>query len=250
MYKLNKLAAGSVIAAMAALGGADVALADRYAPKGKVVYDRPTSWSGLYFGVHSGYSWSDFDNTYVAGGGTWSVSDDPAVVGAHLGIQHQWGNVVLGVEGNFTTAIRDNFSTAQCPNPATLCHARFHDVLSVGPRLGWAAGHWMPYVTGGYASTRFADNVVSKATQLVTVVGAGERHDGWYIGAGVEWTISPGWSVGLEYRHYDFSDETYLRHTPAGAPVPGDTANVGVGLDTVTVRASWRFDRPEPRPLK
>ncbi len=58
MNKLSKLAAGSVIAATAALGGASAVLADGYAPKGKVVYERPSDWSGVYFGVGSGYQWN------------------------------------------------------------------------------------------------------------------------------------------------------------------------------------------------
>ena len=61
MYKLSKLAAGSAIAATAALGGAGLALADGYAPKGKVVYEPPSDWSGVYFGVGSGYQWSSID---------------------------------------------------------------------------------------------------------------------------------------------------------------------------------------------
>ena len=252
MRKLYRLAAGSVIAATAALGGASMALADGMAPRGKVAFERPADWSGFYFGVSSGYAFTDFDNTYVAGGGTWSGSEDASIVGAHIGIQHQFGLIVLGLEGNFTSAIRDDFSSTGCPNPATTCHARFNDVLSVGPRIGWAAGHWMPYLTLGYASTRFSDNVRIRAEPpVITVVGAGERHDGFYIGLGAEYVISPGWTAGLEYRHYDFGDEVYLRHTPAGAPVPGDTATVGVGLDTITARVRWRWGRTEPvKPMK
>ena len=70
MYKVSKLAAGSVIAATAALGTASVALADGYEPR-RVVYERPMDWSGVYFGVGSGYQWS-------TGGCTGSPS-----IGAH-----------------------------------------------------------------------------------------------------------------------------------------------------------------------
>jgi hypothetical protein len=65
MYKVSKLAAGSVIAATAALGGASVALADGYAAP-RVAYERPSNWSGVYFGVQSGYQFSSLDSQFLA----------------------------------------------------------------------------------------------------------------------------------------------------------------------------------------
>ena len=244
MSKLSKLAAGSAILAAVAIGGAGMALADGYKSK-KVVYERPADWSGVYFGVSSGYAWGDFDNTYTTpGAGRWDVGPDTGIVGAHIGIQHQFGAVVLGIEGGWTSAFRDEFDTTQCPNPLTRCGARFDDVLTIGARVGYAAGHWMPYLTGGYANARFEDEVRTNAAGTLTVIGS-ERHHGWYIGGGFEYVISPGWTAGLEYRHYELGDEIYDRFTPAGAPVPGDRAIVDVGLDTISARVSWRWGRPD-----
>ena len=42
---------------------------------------------------------------------------------------------------------------------------------------------------------------------------AHKRLEGWYIGGGVEWKISPGWTAGLEYRHYEFDPENTTRST-------------------------------------
>ena len=36
-----------------------------------------------------------------------------------------------------------------------------------------------------------------------------QRHSGWYIGSGVDMAVSHGWTIGLEYRHYDFDDAIY-----------------------------------------
>src|SRR5262249_49802469 len=148
-------------------------------------------------------------------GTTWSVNPDAGVVGAHLGYQHQFGSIVVGVEGNWLTSIRDKFDETTCPNPAFRCSARFDDVLSVGPRIGWAAGHWMPYVTGGYATARFEDERRNTSDGALRFSGSA-RHDGWYIGGGVEWIVSPGWSVGLEYRHYELDKAIVDFTTPAG----------------------------------
>jgi len=58
MYNLSKLAAGVVIAAAAALGGASAVLADGYTSQGEVVYERPplgaASTSACF-----GWQWSD-----------------------------------------------------------------------------------------------------------------------------------------------------------------------------------------------
>jgi opacity protein-like surface antigen len=254
MFKLNKIA-GSVIAVAAALGSAGVALADGYVPKGKVAYERPTNWSGFYFGVQSGYGWADIDSNITVspfagndGVGNDSVTHGAAFVGAHIGLQHQFGAVVLGIEGNWSSTLRDEYAETTCPNPAITCAKRFNDVLSVGPRIGWAAGHWMPYVTGGYANIGISHESYITPTHTAVFWG-GDRFSGWYVGGGFEWAISPGWTAGLEYRHYEFEDKTFLTFLPTGA-LTGDVRTIDPSLDTITARVSWRWGRPEPRPLK
>jgi outer membrane immunogenic protein len=56
------------------------------------------------------------------------------VGGVHLGIQHQWGNFVLGVE---TSALITDFNgTSLCPNPAFACSTEIDWIWVVGPRVG------------------------------------------------------------------------------------------------------------------
>jgi outer membrane immunogenic protein len=250
MNKISKIAAGSVVAAGMAVAGVTPALADKYVPRGKVVYERPADWSGVYFGVQSGYSWADYDARYTAFGTTYGVSPDTSIVGGHIGLQHQFGHIVIGVEGNWVAAIRDDYDTAFCPNPAFSCGARLNDILSVGPRLGWAAGHWMPYVTGGYATATFEDERRNVPPPSAVVFTGSERHHGWYIGGGFEWIVSPGWTFGLEYRHYEFDSATHDFVNPLYVPAPLERVVSDATLDTVTARVSWRWGRPEPAPLK
>jgi outer membrane immunogenic protein len=251
MSKISNLAAGSVIAATAALGGASVALADGYAPP-RVAYERPSNWSGVYFGVQSGYQWSSLDSQFLAGP-TFSPENRDALVGAHLGLQHQFGSIVLGVEGSWVSSFRDNLGSDSC-HPAAGCGAgdrltgRLNDILSVGPRVGWAMGHWMPYVTGGYASGNFAYRADTAAGTMIEQNKT--RHEGWYIGGGAEWGISPGWTAGVEYRHYEFERVTSTPFSATGVPIPGDTYRIEPTTDSVTARVSWRWGRPEAAPLK
>src|SRR5262245_55037934 len=140
MNKISKLAVGSVIAAGATLCGAGLALADGYAAP-RAAYVPPTDWSGLYFGVHSGYQWSSIDQTFATD--TASVDYAAAVVGGHLGLQHQFGAIVLGIEGSFDSMYWEKDARAKSRlgfNCGTLdgvygrdidCTGRLNDILSV-----------------------------------------------------------------------------------------------------------------------
>jgi outer membrane immunogenic protein len=242
MSKLSRLAAGSAILAAVAFGGASVALADAYKAK-KVAYEKPADWSGVYFGVSSGWSWSDADHVYTAFGTRYGNSPDAMLVGGHLGIQHQFGQLVVGIEGNWNTAVRDDFDATFCPNAAFRCLSRFDDVLTIGPRLGWSMGNWMPYLTGGYANARFEEERRVTATGALAFFGSA-RHDGWYIGGGFDWVVSPGWTVGLEYRHYELGDAIYNFTIPGDAGAPAEQTRGDVTLDTVMIRTSWRWGPP------
>ena len=229
----------------------------RAAPRGApVVQQAPTSWSGFYFGAHSGWQWSQLDASVPISNTGFSVEHDSAVVGGQIGIQHQFGNFVLGVEGTLTVAFQDDYASTACPNANFTCAARFDDVITIGPRLGWAMGKWMPYLTGGYANAAFAEKISLNANSANPFEDR-QRHSGWYIGGGVDMAVAHGWTIGLEYRHYEFDDATYqVSRTIAGNNQIGvidlsQPANrADVTSDIVTLRASWKFGRPVAAPLK
>jgi len=299
MLKLSKIAAGSVIAVTAAVGGGSVALADGSSPA-KVAYERPADWSGVYFGIGSGYQWSSIDVAHVPSvispttGIGFSSDHDEWFGSAHIGVQHQWGPWVLGIEGGWMSTIRDregdhnlcnNGQTAGSIGPpgvlpggvpalaspltgaGNFCTSSLNDIVTIGLRAGWAAGHWMPYITGGYANAGFDfENRVPCASTAVPGctggVGFGatafheEAHarlNGWYIGGGFEWVISPGWTTGIEYRHYEFEsrDTTAFSRDLTIPSVALERVRFEASTDTVEARVSWRWGRPEAAaPLK
>ena len=211
MRQLNRLAAGTAVAAIAAVAGAGLAQADGM-PGKRVVYEKPWDWGGLYFGVHAGWAWADVDSEFRRrlAVDVSEVSLDAPIVGGQIGIQHQFGQFVLGVEGSGVFSYNDDYSNVSCPNPAMTCgkHARQHPHgRPAGSAM--AMGKWMPYITGGYANAHFAQELRSTA-QIPTDYSSDDRLEGWYIGGGVDMALAHGWTVGLEYRHYDFDD----RHRP------------------------------------
>ena len=88
---------------------------------------------------------------------------------------------------------------------------------SLRARLGYDAGAFLPYVTGGLAGISgdaFGDSNV---------------HWGWTVGAGVEVAVSEELSLDLQYRYTDYATADY-----AGSDIGATTQAVTVGLN-------WRF---------
>ena len=260
MKVVCKLAAGLALAATAVVASVGIAQADGAPARAAPTAAAPTSWSGLYFGVQSGWSWSDVNSRFVTGTGaplgvSDSVNHDAGIVGGQIGLQHQFGLFVLGIEASGVFTYNDDFANTPCPNVFRTCGKQLDNILSVGPRLGYAMGNWMPYVTGGYASASISHKSFTNGFAPVPPTTGdpllfGHRFEGWYIGGGVDMALAHGWTVGLEYRHYDFGSDIVETHTAAGSP-SGEFRNVDSTADTITLRASWKLGRPEPaRPLK
>jgi opacity protein-like surface antigen len=252
MRQLNRLAAGTAVVAFAAFAGVGLAQADGMPGKGKrVAYEKPWDWGGLYFGVHSGYQWSSVNVENPAFPPGFSFDHDSMVVGGHIGIQHQFGQIVLGLEGSLTSTYQNNPGSTTCfaPGPQLTpggtgnCSARLDDMLTIGPRLGWAMGKWMPYLTGGYANAAYHFYGRTIGTQIMNEE-ARARVGGWYIGGGVDMALAHGWTVGLDYRHYDFEDKIAPAHTPAGLFLEPARFYDGTA-DVVTLRVSWKLGRPD-----
>jgi outer membrane immunogenic protein len=272
LHKVGTL--GSAVLALAALAGVGAAQADGYKRPGKVAYEAPYNWGGFYFGVHAGWQWSDIDASFPAGanpalqvvgvpGAGFGVTHDSPVVGGQIGLQHQFGQLVVGVEGSYTTAYRDNYGSDLCPRQIALfeCVARFDDVMTIGGRLGWAmltdcCKNFLPYVTGGYATMQWSAEARNRSLApggFTRIQWGDGRNTGWYIGGGVDWALAQNWTIGIEYRHYDFGDNRELARAVVGfewGAVPNDNAIFDMSSDTITLRVNWKLGRPEPTPLK
>jgi opacity protein-like surface antigen len=251
MRRRNLLLAGAkylfvgAIVASAFAATSPAVNADGMAPRAAAGLQTSANWSGFYVGTQSGFAWSSIDGSLAgagpAGPGTFSVDHDTEFYGFTLGVQHQMGNVVLGLEGNWLNMFVNNPGATTCPSGvATRCTSRIDDILSVGGRLGWAMGHWMPYVSGGYASSSFTFRANNNVP--VAVEDGRTRNDGWYVGAGFDMVVAPGWTTGLEYRHFDFGDTSSSTFSPAGVAL--ETLTQSATVDTVSVRLTYKWDIP------
>lgn len=202
-------------------------------------------WGGLYIGASVGWVGLTDTNWTFNGGNTVNIGEvDNFIAGGHIGFQHQWGQIVVGVEASYsgTLASRDNAS-APCPNPAFTCTLTARQVFTLGPRLGWAPNNqFLVYVTGGYAAAWLDTNAISVPLEEKTSA----RHEGWYIGGGLEWALHHNWILGVEYQHLFLDSE--LHTSPLFAP--GDNRVIEADADIVRVRLSYKWGRPEAAPLK
>ena len=188
------------------------------------------NWTGFYLGVNGGYGWAKSTHTDVAGLTTGSFNQRGGLIGGTLGYNWQMGGAVLGLEGDLDWA-RINGSVAGCAFGSCFTNIRGFD--TVRGRLGYAAGSWMPYITGGLAVANIQagqDGVASNDAWRA----------GWTIGGGVEWMFAPRWSAKAEYLYADFGTGAAVSYTtPAAALVNANERNVNIVRGGINYHFDW-----------
>lgn len=173
------------------------------------------SWSGLYAGLNAGYGWADQTITATAGAtGSISTGGNGLIGGAQIGYNWQLGALVLGVEADIqASGMRGNTSgtiTVGGVGTAFTGSSNIDYFGTVRGRIGYAAGSWMPYFTGGWAYGG------SSATTTATIGGVatsfnstGSSNNGYVLGGGIEFAgWAPNWTVKAEYLYLNFPGST------------------------------------------
>lgn len=172
------------------------------------------SFSGVYLGLSAGWGQGTYNDN--AGG---KITANGALVGITAGYNHQYrNNVVVGVEADISWAgikksrtTTDSFSTMTWVSSATGEQNLF---ATFRPRIGYAFGNWMPYLTGGLAVTdsklKFKEDTYNLGVLVGTQIGsASKTRVGWTIGGGVEVLLTANISAKLEYLYADFGKARY-----------------------------------------
>jgi outer membrane immunogenic protein len=169
-----------------------------------VAYVPYYNWTGFYIGAHIGGAWADKQWTDPAGPpfNMGSHSADGLIGGAQIGFNWQTGPWVLGIEGQFSWADLKGSN-------ADLIFAGFTNTTkvdflgSIAGRVGYAWNNWLLYlkVGGAWAHDDY------RATNGVVTQTASDTRWGWMIGTGLEYGLTPNWSVKLEYNYMDFGTD-------------------------------------------
>ncbi len=186
---LGLAAALALFAAPQRAAAADLSVAPLYkAPPPQVA--QVYNWTGFYLGVNGGggwgHSWWDANAT--------GINTSGGLAGGTAGYNWQFGNTVLGLEGDIDWAnLKGTASSALCPNG---CSTSDSWLSTVRGRAGYAFGGVLPYVTGGLAV-----GDIKAATP--GFAGASTTNAGWTVGAGLEIALPGNWSAKAEYLHVD-----------------------------------------------
>jgi len=239
------------------------------------VYD----WSGFYLGGHVGYAWVDpaanFNPAAVPIGlplfvvstatstppFSLSLSERGWLGGVQGGYNWQNRNWVYGFEADVSfphlegSASSNFLVNATFGGDAANFSGTFlftHEIELFGTlrgRLGYAAGNWLLYATGGFAWARVESSIASTNFAPVNSVfptgfptgfaGMASSNDtmyGFAVGAGAEWALAPNWWLRGEYLFIDLTD--------GGTPLSitgGTFADPRLEINVARVGLSYRF---------
>jgi outer membrane immunogenic protein len=226
------------------------------------VYD----WSGFYIGGNGG--WGSARKCWDGGvslpfgqpiGNEGCHNATGGVAGGQVGYRWQSSAWVFGVEALYDWADLkgSNISNQFCV-PGLFCTTENSKVKSLGMFTGQVGYAWntvLLYAKGGAAITR--DNYFSTLTFAGLPFRGGMAQDtasenrwGGVVGAGVEFSFAPRWSVAFEYDHMFMGTRgvgftnTNIFQNPFITGTPSRTENIRQSVDLVTVRLNYTFGGP------
>lgn len=208
----------SAAAAMLIVGPASAAdLAVKAPPSPAAII--AAAWDGLYIGGNLGYGSTSFEGTESNPLGSATANQDASGVvgGFQIGYNKQFGTLVLGVESDLNLTSMESTSadgvTAKLPWFGTT-RARAGFLLNPS---------WLLYGTAGVAYGRAEVSGPGASFKFPSV--------GWAAGAGVQYALTPQWSIGAEYLHVELD----------GPSIDGGGASVSTKSNTDLGRATLNY---------
>ncbi len=254
----------AVLAASSCLAQA----ADMYQPTGGGYKDGPVyvanTWTGFYVGVNGGYGFNSgqsisYDTGYAGGARDYHAPYDKldqkgGFGGGQVGYNFQSDHFVYGVEADFQGSGISGSASGTPPYDSWGTYGVKGSLDWFGTvrgRLGYAFGPALLYATGGFAfgdvkgdisyRSSFPSHVVCGACADAT--GTSHSSDvgtGYTVGGGVEYKLTPKWSVKAEYQYIDLGTHSA---TTGVSNYPTDTLTLHTKIDDnySTVRAGLNY---------
>jgi outer membrane immunogenic protein len=238
------LACSALVLIGSAAGAADLGVQPVYKAvpaAAPLTYD----WRGFYVGAHVGGVNTKVDsNTIDIATGISTGISPPTSSGIFGGGQIGYNFMVtptwlLGIEADISAASLRSSATDVL---AGAINARKNELFGTARgRIGYAAGNWLFYGTGGYAwsnesATRTQSVGAINAAIAGTVETASATVGGWVAGGGIEWGLTPNVSIKAEYLHYDFEKSRFV------FPLANRRWEDVTSKDTVKIGVNWRLN--------
>ena len=209
--RISLLAALSAIAFAGAASAADLPRRTGAVSPAPYQAQPAGTWTGFYAGVVGGYDWG-----HKKGGANATYG---ALNGGQLGVtggyNMQFGQVVAGVEGDMSWSNADatrGTNKSELRNEATL-RARAGLAVDASTLL---------YVTGGYAGANLKRENNTPASNS-------EWHNGYALGAGLEYAFTRSVTGKAEYMHTDLGNSS------------GGALKTGLTQNGVRMGVNYRF---------
>jgi outer membrane immunogenic protein len=203
------------------------------APVPYVPVVRAFSWTGFYLGLNGGYGFGQ-SSWNTALGTVGGFKTDGGLAGGTAGFNYQWGQFVVGIEGDGDWQnIRGTQTTAgPCVTVGVgSCNTASNWISTIRGRAGFAVNRALIYATGGAAFTDV------KAWTAASPFGGGSE-PGWTGGGGVEFAMTDSWTVKLEYLYAKFQSAT----CPASSCSAAAPATVSLNENIVRVGVNYLFN--------
>lgn len=253
---MKKLAFATLAASMLFTGAASAAdLAARPYTKAPAPVVAVYSWTGFYVGGHAGGTWTNQEwintaNTTGFGdlipGEGFRHRETGFIGGGHVGYNWQASNFVFGLEGSISGLTTEGRVANTVFGAADdVFNWRTEFMATVVGRAGVALNNNLLYVKGGWAGV---NNKLSVSDTVGAGLGIGSGsqthwHNGWTVGAGWEYGLTPNWIIGIEYNYAAFETKSYqLNNTEAGAVYTFDAKPRDI--QSVVGRLSYKFGGP------
>jgi len=240
---MKKFLLGTIALSALALGNSAFAadMAPRMYTKAAPVVAPIYNWSGVYAGIHAGYTFGEGNNIdtsgqiipgalvqpnvlNVAGGarpGSVGMDRDGFIGGGQIGYNWQSNSPwVWGLEADISyTDIKSNRSVITAPlapGVGTLTNnfsSRMEYFGTVRGRVGYAWDRTLVYATGGLAYAEVENNAAffgpSPANPVLQFAGGNrDTKTGYTVGGGIEHAWMGNWTVKAEYLYYDLGATT------------------------------------------
>ena len=210
----------------------------------------PNSPTGLLATTQTGYQGPTVGPFDVSSG---SNSASGWLAGVQIGYNYQIKNWVLGVEGEASwTSLKGSNLDPIHPN---INHTDTDFIGVLGGRLGYTWDRLLLYGKAGGAWAHDKYSVISNTTFTVgngspppvtvasgTVVDAATvNRFGYMLGAGVEYALTPQWSVKAEYEYLDFGRQRTTL-TPTTTIVSPFDEDIGQRIQIATIGFNYKLD--------
>jgi outer membrane immunogenic protein len=183
--------------------------------------------------------------------GTSSTAPRGVIGGIEAGYNWQIDHFVLGLETDFSGwGLSSNNGVTGVGTPVASTFSSSTTVSSnwlytLRPRVGWANGNQLLYLTAGLAVAdfNFSQSILFGPPILLGPLGtlAGSSSTtvvGWTAGGGVEYALSWNWSIKAEYLYVSFPNHNT---TQTFSTLPAATGTVAGNLTASIARAGFNY---------